>query len=178
MPPAIRVEIVPYSATWPESARQEIDHLTLALGSALSAIHHIGSTAIPGLGAKPIIDLMPVFTDIELLDDLLPALANLGYQCWGELGIPGRRYLTKNSETGTRLVQLHGFQLGSLHIERHLAFRDYLRANPGLLGDYQTEKLRCACLHPADSHAYSDCKADWIIRVELKAIDWYRSFST
>ncbi len=153
MPPPIRVEIVPYSTTWPESAQREIDHLHIVLGSALSTIHHIGSTAIPSLAAKPVIDLMPVLDDMGVLDDSLPSLEQIGYRSWGELGIPGRRYLTKDAETGTRLFQLHCFQLGSLQTERHLAFRDYLRSHPALIAAYQNEKQRCADLHRSDSHA-------------------------
>jgi GrpB-like predicted nucleotidyltransferase (UPF0157 family) len=98
-----------------------------------------------------------------------------GYRGWGELGIPGRRYFTRDSESGTRVAQLHCFAQGSPHIERHLAFRDYLRAHPSIASAYASEKLRCAGLHSGDSHQYSDCKAYWIIRVETEALHWYRS---
>ena len=174
MPPPIRVEMVPYSEAWPAWARREIESLIMALGDVLVTVHHMGSTAVPGLAAKPILDLMPVTADISLVDDALSGLERLGYRGWGELGIPGRRYFTKDDETGTRLVQLHCFQQGSPHVERHLAFRDYLRAHPGIASAYQDEKMRCAELHPLDSHAYSECKAEWILRVEAEALCWYR----
>ena len=178
MPPPIRVEIVPHSAAWPESAQREIEQLTQALGPVLYGVHHIGSTAIPGLAAKRILDLMPVAADISLIDDAVPTLERLGYCGWGELGISGRRYFTRDDEAGTRVVQLHCFPQGSPHVERHLAFRDYLRAHHAMASAYQSEKQRCSDLHPRDSHAYSDCKADWIIRVEAEALRWYRSTDT
>jgi GrpB-like predicted nucleotidyltransferase (UPF0157 family) len=177
MPPPIRVEIVPYSAAWRESAQREIDQLTYALGPVLYAVHHIGSTAVPGLAAKPILDFMLVATEISLMDDALPILERLGYRGWGELGITGRRYFTRDTGVGTRVAQLHCFSQGSPHIERHLAFRDYLRAHHDIAFAYQSEKQRCSDLHPSDSHAYSDCKADWVIRLEAQALRWYRALS-
>lgn len=138
----------------------------------------MGSTAVPGLAAKPIVDLMPVVTDISLIDDSETVFERLGFRAWGELGISGRRYFTRETASGTRVTQLHCFALGSPHIERHLAFRDYLRAHPPIAFAYQSEKRRCSDLHPRDSHAYSDCKADWIMRVESEALQWYRNAAT
>lgn len=175
MPPPIRVEIVPYSVAWAELAWQEIEQLTHALKPLFCEIHHIGSTAVPGLAAKPVIDLMPVFAEVALVDQNLSVLERLGYCCWGELGISGRRYFTKDLETGERVVQLHCFQLGSSHIERHSAFRDYLTAHPAVALAYEQEKLRCAELFPNNSHSYSGCKADWIIGAEGDALRWYRT---
>lgn len=174
MPPPIRVEIVSSSQDWPESARREIERLTDALGSVLYGVHHIGSTAVPGLAAKPIFDFMPVAADMSLIDDAMAVLEQLGYRGWGELGIPGRRYFTRDTESGARVAQLHCFPHDSPHVERHLAFRNYLRAHYDIASAYQSEKLRCSALHPGDSHAYSDCKAGWIIRVEAEALRWYR----
>lgn len=175
MPPPIRVEIEPYSATWPELAHQQIEQLSKALGTRLGAIHHIGSTSIRGLAAKPIIDLMAVTHDLDLLDSALPELECLGFRGWGELGIAGRRYFTKDMDSGKRMVQLHCFPQESPHVERHLAFRDYLRVHPGIASDYETEKRRCAALFPDNSHSYSDCKAEWITDAEAAAVEWYRA---
>lgn len=175
MPPPIKVEVVPYSEAWPGAARLEMERLVRSLGGVFCEVHVIGSTAVPGLAAKPILDLMPVTADIALVDAALPGLERLGYQGWGELGIPGRRYFTKDTADETRWVQLHCFSTGSPHVERHLAFRDYLRAHPGSASAYQDEKVRCSELYPGDSHAYADCKAAWIIRVEAEALRWYRN---
>jgi GrpB-like predicted nucleotidyltransferase (UPF0157 family) len=178
MPPPIRVELFPYSAAWPEIAQREIEQLTHALGTVLSRVHHIGSTAIPGLAAKPIYDLMPVTADITLIDRVLPVFESLGYRSWGELGIAGRRYFTRDTGKGAREAQLHCFQVDSPHVERHLAFRDYLRSHPAIRSAYHHEKKRCASLHSNDSHAYSACKADWIIRAEAEALCWHRNSDT
>jgi GrpB-like predicted nucleotidyltransferase (UPF0157 family) len=178
MPPPIRVEIEPYSATWPELAHQEIELLSDAFGGRVGGIHHIGSTSICGLAAKPVIDLMAVAPDLDFLDGALPELDRLGFRGWGELGITGRRYFTKDTDEGKRVVQLHCFPQGSPHVERHLAFRDYLRTHPDIASDYETEKRRCAALFPENSHSYSDCKAEWIIGAEATALRWYRGQRT
>jgi GrpB-like predicted nucleotidyltransferase (UPF0157 family) len=167
----IKVELVPSSPAWPEQAAREMERLMSALGPALCGVHHIGSTAVPGLAAKPILDLMPV---TAAPDALASVLETLGYRCWGELGIPGRLYCTMEDRTGRRLVQLHCFPRGSHHITRHLAFRDYLRAHPDCAAAYQSMKQHCADLHSGDSHAYSACKADWIVETEAAALRWYR----
>lgn len=163
MPAAIKVELVPYSTRWQELAQEESLRLSQALGGNLILIHHIGSTAVPGIRAKPIIDLMPVVRNLSELDQQQSAFEKLGYRYWGEYGIAGRRYCTFDEpSTGRRKYQLHCFASGSHEIERHLAFRDYLRANPAKAAEYDAEKRRCRELHPDDSYAYSDAKADWI----------------
>lgn len=174
MPPPIRVEMVPYSADWPVRARREMEVLTEAVGAGVCEVHHIGSTAVPGLAAKPIVDLMVVVAELSLIDGAATCLEGLGYCGWGELGIEGRRYFTKDDESGARVAQLHCFREGSPDVERHVAFRDYLRVHEAVAGEYEREKLRCAGLHASDSHVYGDCKAAWIRRVEAEALFWYR----
>lgn len=149
VPAPIKVELVPHSAEWAMMAREEIARISPAYGANLIAIHHIGSTAVPGICAKPILDLMPEVRALEALDGAKTALESVGYEWWGEYGIAGRRYCTRNDPTsGRRLVQLHCFQTGSPEIEKHLAFRDYLRANPDVALVYDREKRRCRDSHP------------------------------
>jgi GrpB-like predicted nucleotidyltransferase (UPF0157 family) len=100
------------------------------LGSVLVIVHHIGSTSVPGLAAKPIIDLMPLVTDLVDLDQQCWLIEALGYKWHGEFGILGRRYFTLYDQTGIRIVQLHFSKADSSHAERHIAFRDYLRNHP------------------------------------------------
>ena len=171
MPPPIHVVLADYSPAWPQIAAAHADRLR-ALGPPLVAVHHIGSTSVPGLTAKPIIDLMPLVTDLAELDQQRARLEALGYEWHGELGIPGRRYCTLSDATGARIVQLHCFQAGSPHAARHLAFRDYLRAHPEAARAYETEKRRARDLHPNDSHAYSDEKSPWIQTTEATALTW------
>lgn len=171
MPAAIAVELQPYDPTWADDARNQCARLADALGQALVTVHHIGSTAIPGIRAKAILDLMPVFASILALDETRVLIESLGYAWWGEYGLPGRRYCTLDDPlTGRRKVQLHCYLIGSPEITRHLAFRDYLLARPDIAQAYDAEKERCRELHSLDSHAYSDCKCDWIRRIEEEAL--------
>lgn len=171
MPSPTKVQLVPYNPSWPAVAEEESNFLATALGGNLVAIHHIGSTAISGIAAKPIIDLMPVVRDLAVLDQNRRSVEDLGYGWRGEYGLPGRRYCIKDDpQSGHRLFQLHCYQDGSPAVDRHLAFRDCLRRDPALAKEYEAEKRRCQVLHPHDSHAYTDCKSDWIKRVERAAV--------
>jgi GrpB-like predicted nucleotidyltransferase (UPF0157 family) len=176
MPASIKVELVPHSAEWAAKAREESKRISAALGLNLVAIHHIGSTAIPSICAKPILDLMPEVQSLDSLDAARNTVQELGYEWWGEYGIRGRRYCTLNEAvTGRRLVQLHFFQGGDPEIERHLAFRDYLRSHPDTALAYDKEKRRCRDLYPDNSYSYTDAKAAWISAVLSLALDYYRS---
>jgi len=160
------VELVPYSAEWPATAERELGRLVHALDGIVVTGHHIGSTAVPGLSAKPVIDLLLVVRSVAELDEREAAVRHLGYRCRGENGIAGRRYYTLDDTlTGQRQYQVHCFAPGSGEIERHLAFRDYLRTHPDTARDYEAEKRRCRELHPDDSNAYCEAKASWIAGV-------------
>ena len=167
------VQLVDYDPDWPRQAAERVARLRV-LEPVLVAVHHIGSTAVPGLIAKPIIDLMPVVSDLAALDLERGAVEALGYQWHGEVGIPGRRYCV--AQVGNRRVaQLHCFAIGDPGVTRHLAFRDYLRAHPGAARAYAAEKRRARDMHPGDSHAYGGEKQGWIERVEAEALAWYGS---
>jgi GrpB-like predicted nucleotidyltransferase (UPF0157 family) len=165
------VRLVDYDHDWPRQAAERIARLRV-LEPVLVAAHHIGSTAVPGLIAKPIIDLMPLVSDLASLDLERGAVEALGYQWHGEYGIPGRRYCT--ADIGERRVaQLHFFAMGDPGAHRHLAFRDYLRAHTGVAAAYAAEKRRARDIHPGDHQAYGAEKQVWINRVEAEALAWY-----
>ena len=171
-PAPFPVELVPHDPLWAEQAAEEGRKLAAALGPVLVTVHHAGSTSIPGIMAKPVIDLWPVAASLAALDGLRPMVEALGYRWWGEFGLPGRRYCSKDDpETGRRLVQLHFYEAGSREIDRHLAFRDHLRAHPEVARAYEREKIACRDRHPDNSHAYSQCKQAWIDRVEADALN-------
>ena len=171
MPPPIPVDLQPHAPAWAVAAEREAARLSSALGAQLLAVHHVGSTAIPGIRAKPILDLLPAVRNLDALDAARPRVEALGYAWWGSYGLPGRRYCTLDDPaTGRRRVQLHCYEHGSPEIERHLAFRDHLRSHPVVAAAYDAEKARCRAQHPMDSHAYTACKSDWIRRVEAEAV--------
>ncbi len=171
MPPPIHVRLLPHDPQWAVRAKSEIDRLCSAAGRAMQTIHHIGSTSIPGIAAKPILDLLGVAESLFTLDSVQNRLEALGYASHGEYGFAGRRYYTLNdTNSGERCVQLHCYARGDPAIERHLAFRDFLCARPEVALAYEEEKARCAALHPLNSHAYTECKSSWIKRVEADAL--------
>ncbi len=168
------VELVPHDAGWSRQAAEEAVGLRQVLGDNLLHVHHIGSTAIPHVVAKPIVDLLPVVAGLAGLDRCRDRLEAIGYRWMGSYGLPGRRYCVRDDpRTGKRLFQAHWYADGSSEITRHLAFRDYLIAHPDLAEDYSAEKLRCRNLHAHDSHAYGDCKSNWVSAMERKALDYY-----
>lgn len=166
--------LAPHDPDWARQARAEADRWHAKLGSALIAVHHIGSTAIPGIAAKPILDLLPLFHDLETMERAKPAIVALGYEWLGAYGLPGRRYCRRDDPaTGRRLVQAHAYVTDDPEATRHLAFRDYLRADPARAAAYEAEKRRCAQAHPEDIGAYSACKSPWIKAAEARALKEY-----
>jgi len=165
------VVIIPSDPAWVETAARESASLAEALKGSLIGVEHIGSTSVPGLAAKPVIDLMPVVRSLDDLDTKRSAIEGLGFAWHGEFGIEGRRFCTKTNSDGVRLVNVHCFQSDSPHVERHLAFRHYLKSHPLVAREYEMEKRRAAMLHPQDSRAYSDEKSAWVARVEAVALN-------
>lgn len=166
------VVVVPYDPLWPEQFEEAERELEGAIGANLLAIHHIGSTSIPGIYAKPTIDMLGVVADLAALDAAADGLVALGYEARGEFGIPGRRYFPRNNAADERTHQLHAFRAGSQHIGRHLAFRDFLRAHPDVAQEYSELKRRLATAHMHDREAYMDGKDPFIEETEARSLVW------
>ena len=166
------VVVVPYNPQWPALYEQEAQAIGQILGENLTAIHHIGSTSVPGLAAKPIIDIMPVVRDLAQVDACSAQFEALGYEVMGEFGIPGRRYYRKGGENRTH--QIHAFsEEDHWNIDRHLAVRDYLRAHPKEAKLYGDLKQRLAQQFPEDIEQYCDGKDAFVKALEKRAYAWY-----
>lgn len=169
-----RVEVAPHSPGWAEEFRSEAGRLRAALGDDLVAVHHVGSTAIPGISAKPIIDILLAVREVERLDDFGPEMAALGYEGRGEFGLPGRRFFVKDTD-GRRTHHIHAYTRGNPELERHLAFRDYMISHPENARAYGRLKERLAKEFPADIEGYMDGKDAFIKEMEREALAWERS---
>ena len=167
----MRVIVTDYNPQWPDIFEVEANRLREVFGEELIAVHHIGSTSVPGLKAKPIIDIMPVVRDIKVVDEFNDKMMGLAYEPVGECGIPGRRYFRKGEEVRTH--QIHIFQINSRDIERHLAFRDFLRQHAYEAKKYGELKVKLADHFPNDIEAYMDGKDDFIKNLEQTAIKWH-----
>ena len=170
----MEVQVVPYDPSWPSRYRREAALLREALGDCLVEIHHIGSTSVPGLWAKPIIDILPVVTAVEEADRRRAALEALGYEYLGEFGIPGRRYLRKGGDHRTHQVHLFGRESRD-EIRRHLAVPAYLRCHPDAARDYAQLKYRLARRFPRDIDGYCDGKDAFVKALERAALDWWET---
>src|SRR5918998_4131572 len=171
----MKVEVVPHDPLWRDAFEAEAKHVTAALGENVVAVHHIGSTAIPDIYAKPVIDLLVEVRDITEVDGRSSAMESLGYEVMGEYGIPGRRYFRKDNEEGTRTHHIHAFESGSAEVERHLAFRDYMIAHPVDAQKYSELKRRLAEEHPQSMDGYMDGKDGFIKEMDRRAARWRAS---
>ncbi|TRD22571.1 GrpB family protein [Palleronia caenipelagi] len=165
--------LAPHDPAWADEFEVEARSLTRALAPFAVRFHHIGSTAIPDLLAKPIIDLLGVAPDLDGIDTGALRIEALGYEAMGAFGIEGRRYFRKISASGRRTHHLHVFAEGSSHITRHLAFRDYLRAHPETAARYGALKTRLVTTPNLDWGGYQDGKAAFVQRTEADALDWW-----
>jgi len=165
------VLLVPYDPAWPIRFETEARKIAPIFGSNLVRMHHIGSTAIPGILAKPIIDMLFEVMDIEQVDAVNEAAGQLGYQAMGEYGIPGRRYFRRLEGT-VHLFHLHVFAVDDPEVTRHVHFRDYLRAHPEEAKAYQEIKVQLAETFFNDVGAYTDGKTTFIQMVDARAKTW------
>lgn len=167
-----KVEVFLHDPKWQEAFEAESKHVVDALGKNVVDIHHIGNTAIPGIYAKPVIDLLVEVKDIIKVDEQSSAMTLLAYEVMGEFGIPDRRYFRKDNQEGARTHHIHAFEVGSEQVERHLAFRDYMIAHPENAQRYSELKRKLAREHPTNIDRYMDGKDEFIKEMDKKAAQW------
>ena len=163
------IHLAPHDPAWSAAFQREASAIAAALAELPIDVHHIGSTAIPGIVAKPVIDMLGVVPSVAALDTHAHRLVELGYTALGEYGIPGRRYYRRDAPDGTRTHQLHVFAAGSREIERHLDFRDWLRASPTDAAAYERLKQDLAARCANDMRAYSEGKTEFVRAIERRA---------
>lgn len=161
-----------YDARYPALYEKEAGLISSILGENLVAIHHIGSTAVPGLKSKPVIDILVSVRSLEEVDGKKEEFERNGYECMGEFGIKGRRYLRKGGDERTH--QIHVFQEGDrANLMRHLAVRDYLIAHEDVREEYGRLKEGLALRFPYDIEGYCDGKEAFVRKFEGKALREY-----
>ncbi|WP_018392588.1 GrpB family protein [Bacillus sp. 37MA] len=168
---AMNIIVTDYDDDWIQFFRTEAKKIREIFKDEIVEIHHIGSTAVPGLKAKPIIDIMSIVKDIKIVDTFNAKMVEIGYEALGELGIRGRRYFRKGGENRTH--QIHIFQFDNeFEIERHLAVREYLISHKDEAIKYGELKERLAVEFPKDIEGYSDGKDNFVKNLERRAIEW------
>ncbi len=155
-----KIELIEYDSSWSERFEAEKEILQVALKEVVITVHHIGSTAVPELVAKPIIDILVEVTDLKALDAHNSNMEAIGYKPKGEFGISGRRYFQKGGDERTH--QVHAFVSGDINVLRHIAFRDYLRSNPTIAAEYGDLKKRIAETCNNDIVKYCDGKDNFV----------------
>lgn len=165
------LDIADYDPAWPLAFAELAEVYRTHLGDLLIRAEHVGSTSVPGLAAKPIIDIDLVIDARAHLSRVIEALAELGYEHLGERGIPGRHAFSRADDpevphTGdARQWPAHHLYVcdrDSDELARHVAFRDHLRAHPQLARRYGRLKRQLAEQHQQDRDAYCRAKTDFI----------------
>ena len=158
--------LVPYQERWPGQFRQLRDQLDDALGLLSERIEHVGSTAVPGLWAKPIIDIDIVISAKTTFGLVQSSLDGIGYDYLGDQGITGRDAFDLRRR-GAKVPEHHLYvcRANSLELRRHIAFRDYLLTHPDRAKEYSRLKRNLAGTYRNDRNTYTDAKDEFITTV-------------
>jgi GrpB-like predicted nucleotidyltransferase (UPF0157 family) len=171
------IVVVPCDDAWPSLFEEERALIERTIGPWLEGIEHVGSTAVPGLAAKPVIDIL---VGVKSLDDspiLVERLVRIGYEYVPEFErvLPFRRYFRKMRE-GRRTPQIHLVKRSNTEWwDRHLLFRDYLRADPEIAGEYARLKYDLSDRFGEDREAYTDAMGHFISEIVRRAQENERS---
>ena len=163
---------VVYDGRWPELFKIEADRVRMAANSVVVRIDHIGSTAVAGLSAKPILDIL-VEVKVGRLAELAPALVSYGFTSKGENGIAGRSYFSRAATAESLAVHHHAFESGHAELAKHLAFRDYLRAHRDVTRAYDALKNEILARPEITRDAYQDLKSKFVSDTSVAALAWY-----
>lgn len=164
-----RARLMPYQPRWRELFEEEAERIRAAAGGGVLEVEHIGSTAIPGMPAKPILDLMAAVPSREAGLGLVPALAGLGYEHRPDPDIPERVYLRKRFPSGVRTHHLSLAEPSSRFYRVQLCFRDHLREHPDAAREYAALKTALAESHAHERERYTEGKTAFVLGVLRRA---------
>jgi len=167
------IRLVSHDPLWTQIYENEARLITDLMDGAACMLHHIGSTAIPNLQAKPIIDILLEAVSLEAVDDCAERLEKWGYEARGEYGIPGRRYFNKKPTEETVAFHLHAYLAGSFQIKRHLAFRDFLIMKPDVAAQYAALKADLSFVDGTLKPEYQKAKQPFVDHVSLEALRYF-----
>jgi GrpB-like predicted nucleotidyltransferase (UPF0157 family) len=165
------VHLVAYDPSWPALFVQERNCIFEAVGQWIEKVEHIGGTAIPGLDAKPVIDLMVGLKSMADASSCVEPLTNLEYSYWAQGAQPHHHLFVRfvDPVISARTHNLHLVEVGGRYWEERLFFRDYLRKHPETAKEYAELKYRLASRHRDDREAYTEAKADFVCEVVRRA---------
>ena len=172
-----RILIAEYDPAWPRLFEDERQRLQAAIGEWAVAIEHVGSTAVPGLAAKPIIDIGVALGSFEDALKCITPMFELGYQCLGEYGIRGRIFFRRLTDTPLpgqlhngvgRTHHVHAYQQDHYEFVQQILFRDYIRSHPEAAREYEQVKVRLAEEH-SDMNEYAMAKSDFVQDILARA---------
>ena len=166
-----KVELIPFKESWAKKFSEESKRLKEIYDGELLNIHHIGSTSIPGMLAKPIIDILIEVQNIENIDLFNNNMKKLGYVPRGENGIVGRRYFIKENDN-IRTHHVHIYQTGASEISKHLIFRDYLIENQHEAERYKEHKGNIYQTCSDNVKLYQEKKASLIFELTENGLNW------
>ncbi|MBG9586285.1 GrpB family protein [Cytobacillus firmus] len=166
----MKIRLTEFNNNWAPMYQKEAQFLKSIFKDEIIKCEHFGSTAVQGMKAKPVIDMMCIVRNIEKIDEFNEKMNKLGYDSAGEWGITGRRLFRKGGENRTH--HIHVYQFDNPQIERHLIFRDYLRTHPREAARYTKFKEELAQRFE-DTADYSQAKKVFVKEMEQKALDWY-----
>ena len=169
------MRVVDHDPAWAERLAAEADAIRAALGPAALRVDHVGSTAVPGLAAKPIVDVQVSGARVQPVDAYRPALEALGYAHTPHPDPDGvvRYPFFGRPPTRPRAFHVHVAQAYSDHERRHLAVRDFLRTHPDEAAAYERVKRAAAARHPGDRLGYMAAKEAFVDALERRALAWY-----
>ena len=163
-----KIEVVPYDDSWAKDFLNIKNEVFQVLDKLVLNIEHVGSTAVCGSWAKPIIDIDVVIEDYSLLSDVVLALNSIGYNHEGALGIYGREAFTYEGKVHLKKHHLYVCPKDSVELRKHMAFRDYLRNHPEDVLEYSQIKQQGAKLYPYDVERYIEYKSFFIKKIYEK----------